>query len=114
MLVVLIIITSFCRHKENHRGFPCGFQVRCFYSIASRGRAITTCGLGSAIHLIMATDVEQDDLLFGHHDSQGDAIGIGKPYGVAPGQLAREWMQSKARLKRVTLKRLKDSNKAGS
>jgi hypothetical protein len=33
---------------------------------------------------------------------------------MAAGQLAREWMQPKTRLKRVQLKRLEDNAKAGS
>jgi hypothetical protein len=66
-----------------------------------------------AVHLIMTADVEQDDLLFGYHDSQGNAVTVGQSDGMAAGYFAGKLMQSEGRLERVLLQSLEDRCETG-
>ena len=66
-----------------------------------------------AIYLVMAADIEQDDLIVGNQQSQGNAVTVGETDSMATRKFAGELMKSKSRLKRVLLQGGDDRRKAG-
>lgn len=59
----------------------------------------------------MATDIQQDDFLVGHDNSQCDSIAIGDADGLNAFELAAEMVVFQVRLERVVLQIAEDIGK---
>jgi hypothetical protein len=56
----------------------------------------------------MTADIEQNDLLFGDHQREGDTVGVGQACRIAAGEFAAERVQFQAGLERVGLQVCKE------
>lgn len=54
-----------------------------------------------AVDLVVAADIEQDDLLFGHHNGEGDAVAVSEAHRLHPLQLAGQVVILQVGLERV-------------
>lgn len=57
-----------------------------------------------SIHIIVATDIEEDDFLFGYQNGKGYSVTVGKADGVTAVKFTEQRMQFQAWLERIFLK----------
>jgi len=66
------------------------------------------------VNLVMAADVEEDDLLVGDHDSQGNPVAVGDAHRLDSLQFTRQMVISQVGLERVDLQVAQGSGKLGT
>ena len=67
----------------------------------------------SAIHLVMAADVEKYDLQVGYKQCQSNSVTVGEADGMASAEFSTQRMQLQSGLKRVELQFIDNFGKAG-
>lgn len=96
---------------ENHLCLNSSCQK--FFALPLDGGFVHQLPGNSPIHVIVAADVEKNDLLFGDQEREGNPVAVDEAHGLATGKLASQGVERQVRLERVVLQVSQQPGEAG-